>query len=148
MNAYQLLRHYSIIYIGIFVFLLCLGREAYSQHKTSEVVTQAQKDIVGTWISAEGGNTKWVITESHIKTYYKNQLDDTYSYRISRESNHCGYDVSKRLEKYSWQSILTLSKTQSNTEKCYYIYGISNNHLSLSPFGYASFLSFEKNSNR
>lgn len=144
MTMFHSLKRYSIILIGIFAFFLGSCKTAYPQNETGDVVTQAQEDILGTWVSAEGGNTKWVVTDSQIKTYKEDRLDKTYNYSILRTANHCGYDVSDRLEKYPWQSILTLNDTQSDKKKCYYIYGINNSHLTLSPFGYASFLSFEK----
>jgi len=110
MITYHSLKHYSITLIGVFILLLGNCTTAYSQNQTGDMITQAHEDIIGTWLSAEGENTKWVVTDSQIKTYYKGQLNDTFTYNISREPNHCGYDVSDRLEKYPSESILVLTR--------------------------------------
>jgi len=140
----QFLNHFGIIFIGMAVVVFCSCKTTYSQNKTSEVVTQAQQDFIGTWISTESGNTKWVVTDSHLKTYYKNELNETYNYEFSRESVQCEVDMSKRLEKYPWESILILADVQTEKIKCYHVYGLDQKVLSIRPFGNSTFVSFEK----
>jgi len=139
MYAFKLIKLFSY---SISVFLIC--QPTYSQVYTNDTVQQAYQDIVGMWISAEEDNSKWAVKENHIKTYYENELENTYTYQISIGKIHCGYDMSKRLEKYPWESILILTNIHTNKKKCYHVYGLDQKVLSIRPFGNSTFVSFEK----
>ena len=117
--------------------LLILCSSTFIQHQPGDT-------IVGTWISQPKENSKWVFSDSTAKIYYQDKLDGSYIYTISRTLDHCGYDVSDRLQKYPDESILTLTNAQTSEKECYYVYSISIDHLSLSPFGSSTFLFFAK----
>ena len=117
--------------------VFCSFRTAYTQN-------QSQYSIVGTWISDPGGLAKWIFTsDGKTKTYYKGELNDTFTYSISRSPIHCGYDVSDRLEKYPHESILTLTNIQTNKKRCYYC-NFDDENLILNYFANSDFLHFKK----
>jgi len=139
------------VFVVFSIILLCICKTAYPQTQPDSMVTQTQKEIVGRWSAIQGGESKWVFTKSgKTKTYIKKDsatnfsLFAKYTYNISRSGTHCGIDESDRLQRYPDESILTLKNTQTNSKKCFLIFGITRDYLTLSPFGSGHFLHFKK----
>lgn len=102
---------------------------------------QAGDSIVGTWISTDDPDNKWVFTNNQkAKSYYEGELLDTYTYRVSSTSPQCGEVVQTgpRIE------FLELTHSADGEQKCFYINSLDDENLSLSPFDRANILLFER----
>jgi len=143
---YRKLKINKMVYdLGIIIVLFLTCQPTYLIAQTNNTVQQAYENIVGTWVSTESEDLKWKITESKIKWYYKGNNQGVFIYTISRADNQCGYDVSKRLQKYEWESILKLINTENGKEHCYYLTDITYNHMSINNFESSDYVFFEKN---
>ena len=102
--------------INILVFSMFIVTIIYSFKTTT--INQSTKDkIIGTWISDEDINSKWVFSTNNIcKRYYNGRLLNTYSFSIT------SYSCNNELD--SIDEYLKLTKNNSKTY-CYAINGIT-----------------------
>jgi len=99
-------------------------------------------DITGTWVLKNDPKSKWMFTtDSKAKIYYDSELLSTYTYTITSIFPDCGIDVSNPPSDLQY---LVLDKTNSNEKKCFVIYGLNQENLTLSPFGEGKFLTFQR----
>lgn len=120
--------------------ILILSMVAFAVSGVTFIHHQFNNPIVGTWISVDDPNNKWVFSKEEMKSYYDGELFDTYTYRISTTSPQCGKEVQTgpKLE------FLELTDVNDGEQQCYYINGLDNENLSLSPFGKSNIIVFEK----
>lgn len=117
----------------IFSLLLILCSSAFIQNQPA------------TWISQPDGNSKWVFSsDSTTKIYLNGNLEKSFTYSISGADMHCGYNVHDYLTKHHNMKVLELSDVQSDEKKCYFIFGLNQEHLSLRYFGSKDLLFFKR----
>jgi hypothetical protein len=96
--------------------------------------------IKGTWISQKDHNSKWVFTKDSTKMFYSNELQFTFTYKISDTSPQCG----QKVKTGPHLTFLSLKNVENGRRQCYYINGLTDSTLSLSPFGRSNILFFRK----
>jgi len=102
---------------------------------------QQESSIVGTWVSQSDQNSKWIFTKNgKAKWYYEEKLNYTYTYRLSTTSPQCG----KQVQTGPHLEFLELTDVDNGFQQCYYINTLDDEHLSLSPFGRANILVFDR----
>jgi len=94
--------------------------------------------IVGTWIgihSTNSSNGRWVFaSDKKLKRYIGGKLYKKYTYKVSKTPNHCGVDMSKRLDHFPKNRILILTNTKTGKKTCGLIQKLTNNRLVLSSY--------------
>jgi len=122
-----------------YVLLFCLVMFVASS--IALIQYQQENSIVGTWISRDDANNKWIFTsDKKAKSYYSNELLDIYTYRLSTTSPQCG----KQVQTGPHLEFLELTDMDNGDQQCYYINTLDDEHLSLSPFGRANILVFNR----
>lgn len=93
--------------------------------------------IIGTWIGLHSTNTKtrevYTANGKH-KLYIDGKLMETDTYKLSKAPNHCGVDMSKRLQLYPKESILILTDTKTGKKHCSLVYKLTKNLMVLRGF--------------
>lgn len=97
---------------------------------------------MGTWISREEPEWKWVFTENgKCFDYYDNQLSETYKYSIQTISPQCGQEVSVG-EKFSYLKLT--NEDNHNEEYCYEIFSLDEKTLQIRYFNTSSLIYMNK----
>jgi hypothetical protein len=117
----------------LFTFLFIISSLGFVQYKKGSL-------IKGTWISQRDHKSKWVFTADSMRMYYNNEALFTFTYTVSNSSPQCGQQVKTGPH----LAFLSLKNVKSGHEQCYYINGLTDSTLSLSPFGRANILFFKK----
>lgn len=131
-------KKYGFVVILLIVLLVSLGAFMLSSQNNT---------IVGTWIDIHSTSTatRSVYTaDGKAKFYIDGQLQATELYELSKTPNHCGFDLSKRLELNPEESILILTDTKANKKYCFLVYKLTEDRFISSPFGSASIDSLKK----
>jgi len=132
------MKNFGIAMMAVIVLTFCSSSSAIKRNQPSDA-------IVGTWVSKPDGISKWVFTnDSKTKIYLEDNLKDTFTYSISGTNLHCGYDVHEFLERHHNMKVLELSNVQNEEKKCYFIFGLNQEHLSLRYFGSTDLLFFKR----
>ena len=124
--------------IGICVFFIAAS---------AFILSRQNNPIIGTWIGLHSTNAtgRWVFTSNNkFKEYYHNKLDEEYTYKLSQTPNHCGVDMSERLNHFPNNRILILTNTKTNNKQCYLVYKLTDKRLILAAFGNAHTDSLKK----
>ena len=101
------------------------------------IIIRQNNPIVGTWIGLHSTNAtgRWVFTSNNkFKEYYHNKLDEEYTYKLSQTPNHCGVDMSDRLNHFPNNRILILTNTKTGKKTCSLVYKLTDNRLILSSY--------------
>jgi hypothetical protein len=123
--------------IVCFVLLSTLTVVSFKTYHT----TKEDASIVGTWISEEDTNWKMVFTTSRCKWFYENVQTEEFNYLLSNTTPQCGETVS--ITAHTGYLQIT-NVTDTNDKDCYEIYGLTDEILTLRPFGRGGFLIFHR----
>lgn len=99
------------------------------------------QNIVGTWGDPEQPNVKWVFDASNNCKWYKDgNILATFTYVLSDVSPECNITVSsptykalRLIENTSTSQFLYNDSADPTENYCYYVNGITNEYLSLTP---------------
>ena len=126
----------TIAIIGSIIFLIIISAFIYNDQNNP---------IVGTWVSTQDSKDTWVFTsDNQAKSYYDDELLDTYTYKVTRDPVQCGVDMHETLDRYPSESILVLTNTQTNKQKCDLVYKLDEQFLTWRPFGYPHISHFKR----
>lgn len=101
-----------------------------------------KEDIIGTWVSEDTPEWKWVFkSDGKCYDYYDGVLTDTYTYTLSTSSPQCGQVVPTG-DKFTYLKLVD-DKDSTNTF-CYEVFSLDKTNLEIRMFDRASFLRFVK----
>jgi len=125
------------------LFFLCII--ALTVSGVTFISQQLKNSVVGTWISVDDPKSKWgFIDKTKAKTYYNNELLDTFTYDLSKSSPKCERNIETEINARPELSYLELTDTDNGDQYCYYVFGINEETLSLKPFNGAEILVYER----
>jgi hypothetical protein len=102
-------------------------------------VVQDSIKILGTWVSEEDKSWKLIFTpDGKCYQHYGEEVIFTESFAISNTSPQCDFEVTVDAN----SAFLQLTNVDDQSETCYYINGLSDKYLSLSPVGQGGVLLF------
>lgn len=105
-------------------------------------ISQEKELIVGTWISVEDPEWKWVFTkEGKCFDYYNNELSVVYNYSIETTSPQCEQEVSVG-ELFSY--LVLINTKDTNDKSCYEIFSLDEKTLQIRYFNTSSFIYMNK----
>jgi len=101
-----------------------------------------KEDIIGTWVSEDTPEWKWVFkSDGKCYDYYNGVLTDTYTYTLSTTSPQCGQVVPTG-DKFTYLKLV--NDKDSNLTFCYEVFSLDKTNLEIRMFDRASFLRFVK----
>lgn len=124
-------KKYLFSIVGVCIFFIAASAFIYSRQNNP---------IVGTWIGLHSSKKyinkySWTFTSNNeFKRYFGGQLTKYNKYKLSKTPNHCGVDMSKRLQMHPKNLILILKDTETEKKQCYLVYKLTNKRLVLSAF--------------
>ena len=105
-------------------------------------ISQEKELIIGTWISVEDPEWKWVFTkEGKCFDYYNNELSVVYNYSIETTSPQCEQEVSVG-ELFSY--LVLINTKDTNDKSCYEIFSLDEKTLQIRYFNTSSFIYMNK----
>lgn len=109
------------------------------------VIYQISKEenlIVGTWISKDEPQWKWVFNEyGKCFDYYNNQLSETYKWSIETTSPQCGQEVPVG-EVFSY--LILVNVNDPKDEYCYEIFSLDEKILQIRYFNTIGLINMRK----
>ena len=122
----------GIKWLGVFLLFMAAGAFIHSRQNDP---------IVGSWIGihgtppSTGSNFGWVFNNNKIsKRYINGKLYKEYTYKLSQTPNHCGVDMSDRLNHFPNNRILILTNTKTGKKTCSLVYKLTDKRLILSSY--------------
>lgn len=102
-----------------------------------------QSFITGSWIHMEDAKSKWTFTESPdiVRQYYDEELTNKYIFTIHSSLPDCGIEWDNPDPNLKF---LVIEEEGSNNKKCFTVYGLTENYLTISPFEVGGIIRFEK----
>ena len=101
-----------------------------------------KEDIIGTWVSEDTPEWKWVFkSDGKCYDYYNGVLTDTYTYTLSTTSPQCGQVVPTG-DKFTYLKLV--NDKDSNLTFCYEVFSLDKTNLEIRMFDRANFLRFVK----
>ncbi|MBN2732795.1 MAG: hypothetical protein JXR26_10235 [Balneolaceae bacterium] len=105
-------------------------------------INQNSNNIVGSWISEDDSNSKWVFTNNaELKVYYKDDHLLTYTYSVHSTLPQCATEWENPNPNLKY---LVLEEQNTVNKTCYVIYNLDEQHLSISEFGKGGVQVFNK----
>jgi len=127
--------------IGVCMFFIAVSAFIYSRQNNP---------IVGTWVGLHSSKKyknqySWTFTsDNKFKRYFGGQLTKYNTYKLTKTPNHCGVDMSDRLNHFPNNRILILTNTKTNNKQCYLVFKLTDKRLILAAFGNAHTDSLKK----
>ena len=103
--------------------------------------TDANPNILGSWVCEDDPNWIMVFDDSTCKWYYNGELQDDYTYQVNNSSPQCEKDV---VVDSVTEYLSIVNAVDSSDKICYEIYGLTQNTLTLRVIDRGGFLIFHK----